>query len=44
MAVEGYDIDTYFNYVYTVTLPLKIWPWIKIGTPPWVMDDDFVKY
>ena len=28
----------------TVTLTLEIWPWVKIMTHPWVMDNYCVKY
>ena len=28
----------------TVTLTLEIWPWIKVLTHPWVMDNNCVKY
>ena len=30
--------------VCTVTLTLEIWPWVKVMTHPWVMDNNFVKY
>ena len=32
--------DTDFGYVCTVTLTLEIWPWFKIMTHPWVMDNN----
>ena len=28
----------------TVTLTLEIWPWVKVVTHPWVMDNNCVKY
>ena len=28
----------------TVTLALEIWPWVKVVTHNWVMDNNFVKY
>ena len=33
-----------FGYVCTVTLTLEIWPWVKVMTHPWVMDNNCVKY
>ena len=33
-----------FQYVCTVTLTLEIWPWLKVMTHPWVMDNNYVKY
>ena len=33
-----------FGYVWTVTLTLEIWPWVKVMTYPWVMDNNCVKY
>ena len=44
MAVKNYDSDTDFGYVCTVTLTLKIRPWVKVMTHPWVMDSNCVKY
>ena len=48
MAVRSYgpDTDTDFGYVCTVTLvtlTLEIWPWVKVMTHPWVMDNNCVK-
>ena len=42
MAVRSYGPDTDFGYVCTVTL--EIWPWVKVMTHPWVMDNNCVKY
>ena len=44
MIVKNYDSDTDFGYVCTVTLTLKIRPWVKVMTQPWVMDSNGVKY
>ena len=44
MAVRSYGPDTDFGYVFTVTLTLEIWPWVKVMTHPWVMDNNCVKY
>ena len=44
MAVRSNGPDTGFWYVYTATLTLEIWPWVKVMTHPWVMDNNFVKY
>ena len=44
MAVRSYVPDTDFGYVCTVTLTLEIWPWVKVMTHPWVMDNNCVKY
>ena len=33
-----------FGYVCTVTLTLEVWPWLKVMTYPWVMDNNCVKY
>ena len=46
MAVRSYGPDTDFGNVCTVTLILKIhvWPWVKVMTHPWVMDNIWVKY
>ena len=43
-AVRSYGRDTDFQYMWTVTLTLEIWPWIKVMTHPWVMDNNHVKY
>ena len=43
-AVRSYGPDTDLGYVCTVTLTLEIWPWVKVMTHPWVMDNDVVKY
>ena len=44
LAVRSYGPDTDFRYLCTVTLTLEIWPWVKIMTHPWVMDNNCVKY
>ena len=44
LAVRSYDPDTHFQYVCTVTLTSEIWPWVKVMTHPWVMDNNCVKY
>ena len=44
IAVRSYGPDTEFGYVCTVTLTLEIWPWVKVITHPWVMDNNCVKY
>ena len=44
MAVRSYGQVTEFGYVCTVTLTLEIWPWVKVMTHPWVMDNNYVKY
>ena len=36
--------DTDFQNMCTVTLTLEIWPWVKVMTHPWVMDNNCVKY
>ena len=33
-----------FCYVCTLTLTLEAWPWVKVMTHPWVMDNNCVKY
>ena len=33
-----------FGYVCTVTITSEIWPWVKVMTHPWVMDNNCVKY
>ena len=33
-----------FGYVCTATLTSEIWPWVKVMTHPWVMDNNCVKY
>ena len=43
-AVRSYGPDMDFQYVCTVTLTLEIWPWVKVMTYPWVMDNNCVKY
>ena len=43
LAVRRYGPDTDFQYVCTVTLTLEIWPWVKVMTHPWVMDNNCVK-
>ena len=32
------------RYVCTLALTLEIWPWVKVMTHPWVMDNNCVKY
>ena len=44
IAVKSYGPDTYFGYVCTVTLTLDIWPWDKVMTHPWVIDNKYVNY
>ena len=44
VAVRSYGPDTDFGYVFIVTLTLEIWPWGKVMTHPWVMDNNCVKY
>ena len=44
LAVSSYGPDTDFQYVCTVTLTSEIWPWVKVMTHPWVMDNNCVKY
>ena len=41
MTVRWYGQDTDFPYV---TLTLKIWPWVKVITHPWVMDTNCKRY
>ena len=44
MAVKSYGLDMDFVYKCTVTLALEVWPWVKVMTHPWVMDNNCVKY
>ena len=46
MAVRSYGPDTDFGYVCTVSLTLEVhvWPWVKVVTQPWVMDNNSVKF
>ena len=44
MAVRSYSPDTKFGYVCTVTLTLEVWPWVKVMTHLWVMDNNCVIY
>ena len=44
LSVRRYGPDKYFRYMHTVTLTLEIWPWVKVMTHPWVMDNNNVKY
>ena len=44
MAVRSYGPDTELGYVCTVALTLEVWPWVKVMTHPWVMDNNCVKY
>ena len=39
-----YGPDTYFRYVCTVTLTLKIWNYLKVMTHSGIMDNNCVKY
>ena len=43
LAMRFYGPDTDFMYVCTVTLALKIIPWVKVMTHLWVMDNNYVK-
>ena len=40
MALRSYGLDT----MCIVTFTLEIWPWVKVMTYPWVMDNNCVKY
>ena len=42
LAVRRYGLGTDFRHVCSVTL--EIWPWVKVMTQPWVMDNNYVKY
>ena len=44
MTVKSYGPDIDFVYKCTVTLALEIWPWVKVMTHPWVMDNNCVKF
>ena len=44
LAVRSYGPDKDFWYVCTVILTLEIWPWVKVMTYPWVMNNNCVKY
>ena len=44
LAVRSYGPGTDFRYMCTVTLTSDIWPWIKVMTHPWVMNNNCVKY
>ena len=44
MAVKSYGPDMDFVYKCTVTLALEMWPWVKVMTLSWVMDNNWVKY
>ena len=44
MAVRSYGPVTDFWYMCTVTLTSEIWPWVKVMTHPWAMDNNCVKY
>ena len=44
LAVKSYGPDMDLGYVCTVTLTLEIWPWLKVMTHPWVMDNNCVIY
>ena len=43
-AVRSYGPDTDFRYVCTATLTLETWPWVKVMTNPWVIDNNCEKY
>ena len=43
LAMRSYGPYKDFGYVCTVTLTLEIWPWVKVMTHPWVMDNNCVK-
>ena len=40
----SYNLDTDFQYVCTVTVTLKIWPFVMVIAQPWVMDNNCVKH
>ena len=44
MTVRSYSQDTDCGNVFIVTLALKIGPWVKVMTQPWVMDNKCMKY
>ena len=44
MAVRSFGPDMDIGYACTATLTLKIWPWVKVMTHPWVMNNNCVKY
>ena len=44
LTIKSYGPDTDFWYVWTVTLTLEIWLWVKVMTHPQVMDINCVKY
>ena len=44
LTVRSYGPDTDFRYMCTVTLTSEIWPWVKVMTQPWVIDNNCVKY
>ena len=44
LAVRSYGLETDFQYVCTAILTLEIWPWVKVMTHPWIMDNNYVKY
>ena len=44
LGVRSYGLDTDLGYLCTVTLTLEIWPWVKVMTHPWVMDNNYDKY
>ena len=33
-----------FRYVCTMTLTFQVWPWVKVRTHPWIMNNNCVKY
>ena len=41
---KTYGKDTNFCYVCTVTLTSPIWPWVKVMTQPWVLENNCVNY
>ena len=44
ILVKSNGQDTHFLYVCIVILSLKIWPWVKVMTYPWIMNNNYVKY
>ena len=44
MAVSRYGPGRWFGYVFTAPLTFEIWPWPKVVTSAWTMDNNWVKY
>ena len=44
LAVRSYGPDTDFGNMCTVTFNLEIWPWVKVVTRTWIMDNNCAKY